>query len=43
MDTYLRAGLAHTVQSGGGYTLTGGFWGGAAPEYRIYLPVVVRQ
>jgi hypothetical protein len=28
--------------SGGGYTLTGGFWGGASGGYRIYLPVVVR-
>jgi hypothetical protein len=31
--------------AGGGYTLSGGFWvgsGGAAPEYGIYLPLVVR-
>jgi hypothetical protein len=31
------------VLSGDGYTLNGGFWGGAAAEYRIYLPMVVRQ
>ena len=31
--------------TGGDYTLGGGFWGGgaAAAEYRIYLPVVVRN
>ncbi len=29
--------------SGGGYTLSGGFWPGAgAVEYRIYLPLVIR-
>lgn len=28
--------------SGGGYTLAGGFWGGGAEGYRIYLPVVLR-
>jgi hypothetical protein len=30
---------------GGGYTLAGGFWPGVAaagPEYRVYLPVVMR-
>jgi hypothetical protein len=26
-----------------GYTLTGGFWGGAAVQYRIYLPLVLRD
>jgi hypothetical protein len=31
------------VLSGDVYTLTGGFWGGASGEYRIYLPLVVRQ
>ncbi|MBN1889185.1 MAG: hypothetical protein JW850_14425 [Thermoflexales bacterium] len=31
------------VWSGGGYTLAGGFWGGVAGGYRIYLPVVVRE
>jgi hypothetical protein len=28
---------------GGGYTLAGGFWGGAAVQYKVYLPVVLRQ
>ena len=29
--------------SGGGYTLTGGFWGGASSaNYRIYLPLVMK-
>jgi hypothetical protein len=32
------------VLAGGGYTLSGGFWGGGpAGEYRVYLPQVVRQ
>ena len=26
-----------------GYTLAGGFWGGVATEYAVYLPVVVRE
>lgn len=30
------------VWSGGDYTLAGGFWGGVAVEYRIYLPLVLR-
>ncbi len=29
--------------SGGGYTLAGGFWGGAAVQHRIHLPLVVRN
>ncbi len=29
--------------SGGGYTLTGGFWGGGVVQYRIYLPLVLRN
>ncbi len=29
--------------SGGGYTLAGGFWGGAAARYKIYLPVVLKN
>ena len=29
--------------SGGSYTLAGGFWGGAAVQYKIYLPVVLKQ
>jgi len=27
----------------GGFTMTGGFWGGAAVENRIYLPFVLRD
>ena len=27
---------------GGGYTLVGGFWGGVAASYKVYLPVVIR-
>jgi hypothetical protein len=30
------------VWSGGGYTLAGGFWGGAVVEHHIYLPLVLR-
>jgi hypothetical protein len=29
--------------TGGGYTLAGGFWGGVSVEYRVYLPLVVRN
>lgn len=30
--------------SGGGYTLSGGFWGGGAvAEYTVYLPVILRS
>ena len=32
-----------SVWQGDGYTLAGGFWGGAAVEYRVYLPLVVRN
>ena len=31
------------VLSGGGYTLAGGFWPGGAAQYRIYLPLVLRN
>ncbi len=31
------------VLSGGGYTLSGGFWGGAAACYGVYLPLVLRN
>ena len=31
------------VLSGGGYTLAGGFWGGEAARYGIYLPLVLRN
>jgi hypothetical protein len=28
---------------GGGFTLVGGFWGqGGPPEYRVYLPIVIK-
>jgi hypothetical protein len=30
------------IWSGGDYILAGGFWGGVAVEYRIYLPLVLR-
>ncbi len=33
---------AGAAMSGGGYTLVGGFWGGAASQYKVYLPVVIR-
>jgi len=29
--------------TGGGYTLVGGFWGGAAAQYKIYLLLVLRN
>ena len=29
--------------SGGGYVLVGGFWGGEAARYHIYLPLVMRN
>ena len=34
------------VLSGGGYTLSGGFWGGgavAAEEHKIYLPLLLKN
>ena len=33
------------VLSGGSYTLGGGFWGGgaAAEEYKIYLPLILKN
>jgi hypothetical protein len=31
------------VWSGGGYSLAGGFWGGVGVDYRIYLPLVLRN
>ncbi len=31
------------VLAGGDYTLAGGFWPGGAVEYRIYLPLVLRN
>ena len=32
-----------SVWRGDGYTLAGGFWGGAMIEYRVYLPLVLRN
>jgi hypothetical protein len=29
--------------TGGGYTLAGGFWGGGAARYGVYLPLVLRN
>ena len=34
-----NAGAALT---GGGFTLVGGFWGSAASQYKVYLPVVIK-
>lgn len=31
------------ILEGGGYTLVGGFWGGAKVEYRICLPLALRN
>ena len=31
------------ILAGGGYTLVGGFWGGAPSLYNIYLPLVLRN
>lgn len=31
------------VWGDGSYTLAGGFWGSGAVQYRIYLPLVVRD
>jgi hypothetical protein len=28
--------------AGGGYTLVGGFWGGALAQHRVYLPLVIK-
>jgi hypothetical protein len=30
-------------QSGGTYTLNGGFWGGASINYSIYLPLTLKN
>jgi hypothetical protein len=29
--------------SGGSYSLVGGFWGGAAVNYNIYLPLILKN
>ena len=31
------------AMSGGGYTLAGGFWGRVTTQYRVYLPLVMRD
>ena len=31
------------VWAGDGYTLTGGVWGGAAAEHRVFLPLVLKE
>jgi len=31
------------VLRGSNYILAGGFWGGAVPEFRLYLPLVLRN
>jgi len=31
------------VLSGGGYTLAGGFWGGAVVRYGVYLPLTLQN
>ncbi len=43
LDSTIGQPDAGTLSSGGGYTLVGGFWGGAAIQYQIYLPVVLRS
>ena len=30
------------AMSGEGYTLAGGFWGGAAVQHKVYLPLVIK-
>ena len=31
------------TMSGGGYSLTGGFWGGITGQTRIYVPLAIKQ
>ncbi len=33
---------AGATMTGGGFTLAGGFWGGGASQYQVYLPVVLK-
>ena len=45
-DVTLRATLGQPVVgivSGGDVTLGQGFWGGAAPGYKTYVPLVMRD
>ena len=30
------------VLTGGAYTLSGGFWSGAASQYKLHLPLIIR-
>ena len=30
------------IMSNGTYTLVGGFWGGGAAQYRLYLPLILK-
>jgi len=45
-DGYTLSGTAGQPDAGalngGGYTLAGGFWGGIAACYKVYLPAVIR-
>ena len=34
---------AGSALTSGGYTMIGGFWPGALTQYRIYLPVVLKN
>jgi hypothetical protein len=34
--------LVGTMTTGGGHALCSGFWCGVLPEYRVYLPLVLR-
>jgi hypothetical protein len=34
---------ASTTLTGGGYTLGGGFWPGGAAEYKLYLPLTMKN
>ncbi len=31
------------IDSGSSYELSAGFWGGVATEYKIFIPVVLKQ
>jgi hypothetical protein len=40
----LPAAPSAVAQSGGEYTLVGGFWSGAAPPpYEVFLPLILRN
>jgi hypothetical protein len=46
VGTYVLGGTSGQPDAGllqaGAYSLSGGFWGGAAVSYPVYLPLVVR-